>query len=75
MHGVQRMLDIFSFKTGLGKGFYKLDEDGMVKTATEYTGSKQALVRNVAKEMIGVRAKTLIQAVLWVVVMCFISQV
>lgn len=66
--GVQRMLDIFSFKTGLGKGFYKLDEDGMVKTATEYTGSKQALVRNVSKEMIGVESglKQLIQAVLWV---------
>lgn len=66
--GVQRMLDIFSFKVGLGKGFYKLDEDGIVKTATEYTGSKQTLVRNVAKEMIGVETalKQLIQGVLWV---------
>jgi len=66
--GVQRMLDIFSFKIGLGKGFYKLDEDGMVKTATEYTGSKQGLVRNVAREMIGIEAalKQLIEAVLWI---------
>lgn len=66
--GVQRMLDIFSFKIGLGKGYYKLDEDGMVKTATEYTGSKQGLIRNIAREMIGVEAalKQLIQAVLWI---------
>lgn len=66
--GVQRMLDIFSFKIGLGKGFYKLDEDGMVKTATEYTGSKQGLIRNVAREMIGTEAalKQLIEAVLWI---------
>ena len=67
-NGVQRMLDIFSFKIGLGKGYYKLDEDGMVKTATEYTGSKQGLIRNIAREMIGVEAalKQLIQAVLWI---------
>ena len=67
-NGVQRMLDIFSFKIGLGKGFYKLDEDGMVKTATEYTGSKQGLVRNVAREMIGIEAalKQIIEAVLWI---------
>jgi len=67
-NGVQRMLDIFSFKIGLGKGYYRLDEDGMVKTATEYTGSKQGLIRNVAREMIGVKAalKQLVQAVLWI---------
>lgn len=67
-NGVQRMLDIFSFKIGLGKGFYKLDEDGMVKTATEYTGSKQGLIRNISREMIGIQAalKQLIEAVLWI---------
>ena len=67
-NGVQRMLDIFSFKVGLGKGFYKLDEDGMVKTATEYTGSKQALVRNIAREMIGVESalKQIMEAILWI---------
>jgi len=67
-NGVQRMLDIFSFKIGLGKGFYKLDEDGMVKTATEYTGSKQTLVRNVAREMIGIESalKQIIEAVIWI---------
>lgn len=66
--GVQRMLDIFSFKIGLGKGFYKLDEDGLVKTATEYTGSKQGLVRNVAREMIGVESalKQIIEAIIWI---------
>ena len=67
-NGVQRMLDIFSFKIGLGKGFYKLDEDGIVKTATEYTGSKQGLIRNISREMIGIQAalKQLIEAVLWI---------
>lgn len=67
-NAVQRMLDIFSFKIGLGKGFYKLDEDGMVKTATEYMGSKQGLMRNVSREMIGIQAalKQLIEALLWI---------
>ncbi len=66
--GVQKMLDIFSFKIGLGRGFYKLDEDSMITTATEYTGSRQTLVRNVAREMIGVEAalKQLMQALLWI---------
>lgn len=67
-NGVQRMLDIFSFKIGLGRGFYRLDEDGLVKTATEYTGSRQTLVRNVAKEMISVETglKQIIKAVIWI---------
>lgn len=66
--GVQKMLDIFSFKIGLGRGFYRMDEDGMVKTATEYTGSRQTLVRNIAREMIGVESalKQIIEAVVWI---------
>ena len=40
----------------------------MVKTATEYTGSKQGLIRNISREMIGIEAalKQLIEAVLWI---------
>lgn len=66
--GVQRMLDIFSFKIGLGRAFYKLNEDGMVKTATEYTGTRQTLVRNVAREMISVGGalKQIVEAILWI---------
>lgn len=66
--GVQKMLDIFSFKIGLGRGYYKLDENSLVKTATEYTGSKQFLIQNVAKEMIGIERalKTLVKALLWI---------
>jgi len=66
--GVQRMLDIFSFKIGLGRGFYRVDEGGLVKTATEYTGSRQTLVRNIAREMIGVESalKQIIEAVTWI---------
>jgi len=66
--GVQRMLDFFSFKVGLGRGFYKLNEESMITTATEYTGSRQTLVRNVAREMIGIEAalKQLMQALLWI---------
>lgn len=66
--GVQRMLDIFSFKIGLGRGFYRVDEGGLVKTATEYTGSRQTLVRNIAREMIGVESalKQIIEAVIWI---------
>ena len=62
------MLDFFSFKVGLGRGFYKLNEESMITTATEYTGSRQTLVRNVAREMIGVEAalKQLMQALLWI---------
>ncbi|HOR78853.1 MAG TPA: phage portal protein, partial [Anaerolineaceae bacterium] len=66
--GVQRMLDFFSFNVGLGRGFYKLNEESMITTATEYTGSRQTLVRNVAREMIGIEAalKQLMQALLWI---------
>jgi len=66
--GIQKMLDIFSFKVGLGEGFYQLDDNGTIKTATEYTGSKQTLVKNVSKEMISV-SEALIQvvrAILWI---------
>ena len=66
--GIQKMLDIYSFKIGLGEGFYQLDDNGTIKTATEYTGSKQTLVKNVSKEMISV-SEALIQvvrAILWI---------
>lgn len=64
---VQKMLDLFSFKIGLGMGRYRF-EPGEIQTATEYTGRKQDLVQNAAKEMIGVeKALTeLVRALLWV---------
>jgi A118 family predicted phage portal protein len=65
--GVQKMLDLFSFKIGLGMKHYQF-EGGVIQTATEYTGSKQDLVQNAAKEMIGIK-QALIQitrAVLWI---------
>lgn len=66
--GVQKMLDLLSFKVGLGEGFYRLGEKGEIQTATEFVGSKQTLVKNVAKEMIGVSEAlvNIVQAVLWV---------
>lgn len=64
---VQKMLDLFSFKIGLGMGRYRF-ESGTIQTATEYAGKKQDLVQNAAKEMIGVeKALTeLVRALLWV---------
>jgi len=66
--GIQKMLDIFSFKIGLGEGFYQLDDNGTIKTATEYTGSKQTLVKNVSKEMISISEALIqvIKAILWI---------
>ncbi|MEA4811165.1 MAG: hypothetical protein VB108_01190 [Anaerolineaceae bacterium] len=66
--GIQKMLDLFSFKVGLGEGFYKLDDSGVIKTATEFTGSKQTLVKNVAKEMISVSEALvqIVEGILWI---------
>lgn len=64
---VQKMLDLFSFKIGLGMGRYRF-ESGTIQTATEYTGKKQDLVQNAAKEMICVeKALTeTVRALLWI---------
>ncbi len=64
---LQKMLDQFSYAIGLGLKHYQF-ESGTIQTATEYTGSKQDLVQNAAKEMISVEKalKQITQAVLWI---------
>jgi len=64
---LQKMLDQFSYAIGLGLRHYQF-EAGTIQTATEYTGSKQDLVQNAAKEMISVEKalKQITKAVLWI---------
>ncbi len=66
--GLQKMLDLFAFKIGLGEGFYRLDKSGDIQTATEFIGSKQTLIKNAAKEMISVTEALvqIVEAILWV---------
>jgi A118 family predicted phage portal protein len=48
--GIQTSLDLLSFKCGLGKNFYSFEKNGITKkTATEYSGEKQDLIRNCKK--------------------------
>lgn len=53
--GIQRCLDILSFKCGLGAGRYKF-ENGGVKTATEVISDKSDLYQNRQKNAIIVNA-------------------
>ena len=64
---LQKLLDQFSYAIGLGLRHYQF-EAGTIQTATEYTGSKQDLVQNAAKEMISVEKalKQITKAVLWI---------
>ena len=64
---LQKMLDQYSYAIGLGLRHYQF-EAGTIQTATEYTGSKQDLVQNAAKEMISVEKalKQITKAVLWI---------
>ncbi len=61
------MLDLFSFKIGFGTKHYQF-QGGTIQTATQYTGEKQDLVQNAAKEMICVEKalKEVTRAVLWI---------
>ena len=54
---VQDMLDLFSFKCGLGCHRYNF-ELGKVTTATEYNGSRQDLVQSANKNQIPHRRRT-----------------
>lgn len=54
-NGIQRMLDLLSFKCGLGTGRYKFDHAG-VKTATEIISDKDDLYQNLKKNEIPVAA-------------------
>ncbi len=64
---LQKMLDLFSFKIGFGTKHYQF-QGGTIQTATQYTGEKQDLVQNAAKEMICVEKalKEVTRAVLWI---------
>lgn len=65
--GLQKMLDLFSLKIGLGTKHYQFNS-GQILTATQYTGDKQELVQNAAKEMICVEKalKEVVRAILWI---------
>lgn len=69
--GLQKMLDLFSFRIGLGTHRYTLDGSSgtaNIKTATEYVGERQDMVQNAYKEMICIEKalKELVHAILWV---------
>ena len=69
--GLQKMLDLFSFRIGLGTHRYQLEGTSSrvnIKTATEYTGERQDMVQNATKEMICVEKalKEVVRAILWI---------
>lgn len=47
--GLDRMLNLFGFKCGMGTNYYKF-ESGVVKTATEVVSNNQPLQRSVSKD-------------------------
>lgn len=63
---VQDMLNLFSFKCGLGCHRYNFDQ-GKVNTATEYTGSRQDLVQSANKNQIPIETALIgiLRAMLW----------
>ena len=63
---VQDMLNLFSFKCGLGCHRYSF-ELGKVATATEYTGSRQDLVQSANKNQIPIETALIgiLRAMLW----------
>ena len=66
--GIELVLDILSFKAGLGKGFYKFTTGGLQKTATEVISSNSELYRNICKLQIGIEKNILeiLRALLYV---------
>ncbi len=68
--GIQKMLDMFSFRIGLGAHRYMLTSTSQngVRTATEYIGERQDMIQNAAKEMICVEKalKEVVRAILWI---------
>ena len=65
--GVQKALDMFSLRVGLGAHRYQF-ENGAVKTATEYVGEKQDMIQNAYREMISVKEaiQTIVRGMLWI---------
>ena len=68
--GLQKMLDLFSFRIGLGTHRYTLEgiDHSGIKTATEWVGERQDMVQNAYKEMICIEKalKEIVRAILWI---------
>ena len=66
--GVQKMLDMFSLRVGLGAKRYVLDGGHIATTATQWVGERQEMIQNANKEMICIEKalKEVVKAILWI---------
>ena len=67
--GVQKMLDLFSMRIGLGAKRYVLEGSQITSTtATQWIGERQEMVQNANKEMICIEKalKEVTKAILWI---------
>ena len=67
--GVQKMLDMFSMRIGLGAKRYVLEGSQInTTTATQWVGERQEMIQNANKEMICVEKalKEVTRAILWI---------
>ncbi|MBP5782738.1 MAG: phage portal protein [Bacteroidales bacterium] len=67
--GVQKMLDLFSMRIGLGSKRYVLDGSQInPTTATQFIGERQEMIQNANKEMICIEKalKEVTRAILWI---------
>ena len=67
--GVQKMLDLFSMRIGLGAKRYVLEGSQInTTTATQWVGERQEMIQNANKEMIGIEKalKEVTRAILWI---------
>lgn len=65
--GIELLLNIFSFKCGLGNGFYKFSSGTVQKTATEVVSQNSDLFRNICKLQLGIEKNIyeIIKAILY----------
>ncbi|MFV0517239.1 MAG: hypothetical protein ACK5MV_07575 [Aminipila sp.] len=66
--GLQAQLDYLSFKCGLGAKYYQFNNSNVTVTATQYTGEKQDLIKNVSKhyKTVETALRGIVKAILWV---------
>lgn len=67
--GVQKMLDLFSMRIGLGAKRYVLEGSQITSTtATQWIGERQEMIQNANKEMICIEKalKEVTRAILWI---------
>lgn len=66
--GIELVLDILSFKAGLGHGYYKFSNGSVQKTATEVISANSDLYRNICKMQLAIEKNIyeLIRAFLYV---------